>query len=112
MNKSIPKKIFIGITLVILCVVVTSCKGTSTEVKSEEETTVIVQLKEEGTESALENEFATYGLEKKKVLSRPLFIFLFTFDTQKTTNTELVELLKKSPLVKEAQLNRNVELRN
>ena len=112
MNGSSSKKLLVGVLAGLFIILTVSCKGSSTEELSEEQTTVIVQLKEAGTSEALEKEFKSYGLKEKKVLSRPLYIVLYTFNTEKTTNVALVKLLKQSPLVKEAELNSSVELRN
>ena len=112
MKMNVSKQSLSLFALILFCVTLVSCKGSSADVSTEEESTVLVQLFESGNEEALEVAFSDYDLKMKKVVSRPLYIGLYTFNTDKTTNTELVALLKKSPLVKEAQLNRNVELRN
>ncbi|MBX2826912.1 MAG: hypothetical protein KTR22_02040 [Flavobacteriaceae bacterium] len=98
-------------TVLLVMAVFISCKSNDS-VQNSEKNTVIVQLHDSDAVGSLEEQHETYNLKKEKVLSRPMQIFLFTFDSEKIKNTELVELLKQSDLVKEAQLNRNVTLRN
>ncbi len=98
-------------TVLLLITIVVSCKSKDTKQDSEKNT-VIVQVYNSEAVTQLEKGYVQYNLKKEKVLSRPMQIFLFTFNSEKILNTELVELLKKSDLVKEAQLNRNVISRN
>ncbi|MDC8004070.1 hypothetical protein POV27_08395 [Aureisphaera galaxeae] len=98
-------------TVLLLITVAISCKSKDAAQDSEKNT-VIVQLHDSESVVQLEESHTEYSLKKEKVLSRPMHIFLFRFNSEKIQNTELVELLKKSDLVKEAQLNRNVTLRN
>lgn len=112
MKRSTVNFMGFGHFSIIFCLIVVGCGGLSSEPRSEEETTVIVQLINEGSHQDLELAFESYSLKKKKVISRPLYIILFEFDAEKISNEELVTLLKQSPLVKEAQLNRKVQLRN
>jgi len=72
---------------------------------------VLVQVHDDDSVAILENEFLVHKLKKEKVVSRPIKIYLFTFDAATTSDIKLVELLKKSPLVKEAQRNQKVESR-
>jgi len=110
--KISARTLFYFLVVVFFCNPLISCKSKASNGLTEQGTTVIIKLAENATTEALEIAFKPYHLKKEKVLSRPLYIFLFTFDTNTTNDKDLVTLLKKSPLVDEAQLNRNVELRN
>lgn len=89
-----------------------ACISAGADSAIEKGTTVIVQLTDDATSEKLETEFKTYRLKQREVLSRPLKIVLFDFDHKKIEDTDLVTLLKKSALVKEAQPNREVQPRN
>ncbi len=88
---------------------ITSCKSSQPEIN---QTTLLIQLYEDSAVQVLENNFKDYKLAKEKIVSRPTKIYLFTFDSQKITDTELIKLLKASDLVKEAQQNRTIQTRN
>lgn len=97
--------------LLLFVIIAFSCKSHD-NAKDNEVYTVIVQMHDSSATAQLEQDHAPYDLKKEKVISRPMQIFLFSFNSGKISNTELVQLLKQSNLVKEAQLNRNVTLRN
>ncbi len=88
-----------------------SCKSNPSTLDGEVPT-ILVQMFDDASVSALEENYAMYGLHYKKVVSKPMHIYIFEFSTEKITAIELIELLKKSDLVKETQQNRNVKLRN
>jgi len=95
----------------MLCGISFSCKSkSSTQV--EEVTTVLVQVYDDTSIALLEQNFGKYTLLKEKVVSRPMHIYLFTYDSKKIIEEELIKQLKTSDLVKEAQSNKNVQLRN
>ncbi|GAB5399391.1 MAG: hypothetical protein Aureis2KO_09760 [Aureisphaera sp.] len=105
------KETLVKWTALLLVVLITSCKSHDST-QDGEENTVIVQLHDNNAIAELENDFSEYNLKNKKVLSRPMQIFLFTFNSKKIESADLVELLKESNFVKDAQLNRNVTQRN
>jgi len=78
--------------------------------------TVIVQFEEDSFFEELSNdivsEFNDYELTKIKVLSRPLHIFLYSFNKEKISIDKLIEELKLKSNIKEAQPNRKVKPRN
>ena len=95
----------------LLITLVFSCKSKDS-LQENERNTLIVQMHDSQATTKLVKDYSQYDLQEKKVLSRPMNIFLFTFNSEKIQNSELLELIKKSDLVKEAQLNKNVTLRN
>tara|TARA_B100001146_G_scaffold222761_1_gene235832 strand:- start:42910 stop:43242 length:333 start_codon:yes stop_codon:yes gene_type:complete len=98
------------ILYVILFLSLFSCK--SKQDKSDPVVTVLVRLEEKATVAALENDFSEYNLAFEKLVSRPTNIYLFSYDQRKITIARLLQELKASELVKEAQENRNVQTRN
>jgi len=96
----------------IFIIVVQSCKVNSSESPKSNYQTVIVDLKDNITPEKLETEFKVYQLQNKKLISKPLNIFLFTFNEKKITATELVEVLRISENVDNAQTNKEVDNRN
>lgn len=89
----------------------TSCKTKDTQT-SVTTPSILVQLYDATSVSVLESTYKNYSLEEQKVVSRPMNIFLFTFNSEKITDKALIEELKTSELVKEAQQNRTVQTRN
>lgn len=104
-NLGVVISLFIGV------IVLVSCKSKTTTTTSEN-LNVLVQLYDDESVKTLEGDYKTYSLKQEKVVSRPMKIYLFSFDPSTTTDIELVELLKESQLVKEAQRNQKVEIRN
>lgn len=96
--------------LVVLLILVSACK-TKNKVQTDNTPSILVQLYNDSTVTALELAYKKYDLQKQKVVSRPMSIYLFQFDAASIEDTTLITLLKQSKLVKEAQRNRNVELR-
>lgn len=96
--------------LVVLLILVTACK-TKNKVQTDKAPSILVQLYNDSTVTALELAYKKYDLQKQKVVSRPMSIYLFQFDASSIEDTTLITLLKQSKLVKEAQRNGNVELR-
>lgn len=88
-----------------------SCKNLPNTI-DEENSTVLVQMFNDESVPFLEEEFAKYDLLVEKPVSRPTYIYLFKFNSGKIIDSTLIKLLKKSGLVKEAQQNRNVQIRN
>lgn len=105
------KKIILVLSAIILCVTSFSCKS-KTSTQTEEPKTILVQVFDDASVALLEENYSEYELRKEKVVSRPMHIFLFTFNTNKIKETELIKQLKTSDLVKEAQSNKNVQSRN
>ncbi len=105
------KNSLLGWVALLLITLVFACKSKE-PLQENESNTLIVQMHDSQATVQLEKDYTQYDLQEKKVLSRPMNIFLFTFNSEKIQNTELLELIKKSDLVKEAQLNKNVTLRN
>ena len=58
------------------------------------------------------SEFNNYNLAKIEVLSRPLHIYLYSFNEEKIAIDKLIEELKLKSDIKEAQPNRKVSPRN
>jgi hypothetical protein len=106
------KKHYLLIILGVFFIYSSSCKNKNVVLIPQEDNTVIVKIKENASTDSLEISFNSYDLKKEKILSGPLNIYLFTFNKKKITNKDLVLFLKESPLVEEAQLNRNVNQRN
>lgn len=104
------KKYSIAVAIIVLCITF-SCKS-NIESANNEDTTILVQLYDANSLEKLVQEFDVYNLQKQKLVSRPMNIFLFSFNSEKIAPTELIGLLKESDLVKEAQKNKKVELRN
>tara|TARA_R100000935_G_scaffold8302_7_gene17550 strand:- start:188684 stop:189031 length:348 start_codon:yes stop_codon:yes gene_type:complete len=98
-------------TLALFFAGLSSCKSNQPE-PLEKEVSILVQLYEDTAVQTLEDTFVDYTLTKEKVVSRPTKIYLFTFNSKKITDVELIKLLKESSLVKEAQQNRTVQIRN
>ncbi|MEM7187219.1 MAG: hypothetical protein AAF466_11225 [Bacteroidota bacterium] len=93
-----------------LLLAIVGCKSKQTN--SEVTKTVLVQMVSDDAISQLETDFEAYQLQQEKVVSRPMKIYLFSFDEATITDKELVEQLKTSDLVSEAQTNKDVESRN
>ena len=105
------KKIVLILCVTIFCSTSFSCKS-KTSTQAEEATTILVQVYDDASVELLEQNYSEYELRKEKVVSRPMHIFLFTYNTNKIIETELIKQLKTSDLVKEAQSNKNVQSRN
>lgn len=105
------KKKYVLPILGFFIVLAISCKSKH-EKFADENVTILVQLHDAESIADLESDFSEYALKMEKVVSRPTQIYLFTFNSKKIKDTELISLLKTSDLVKEAQQNRNVQLRN
>ncbi len=93
-----------------LVLLVTSCKTHDTPIQ--EKNSIIIQLTDNAPIDTLETIFKKYDLKKQKLVSRPLHIYLYTFNPKKIENQALIIRLKKLPFVKEAQKNRTVKNRN
>ena len=98
-------------TLVIAFICFNSCKNLDTT-QTEDNSDLLVQVYEESAISALEVAYGEYELQKVKMVSRSMNIYLFTFNSKKIKQNELIQLLKNSDLVKEAQSNKNIQPRN
>ncbi|MEM7087656.1 MAG: hypothetical protein AAF489_15855 [Bacteroidota bacterium] len=104
--------------MIILVFVTTILWGTGFSCKSksstplEEDKTILIQVYNDTSVAILEQNYSAYELRKEKVVSRPMHIYLFTYNTNKIIETELIKQLKTSDLVKEAQSNKNVQSRN
>lgn len=97
---------------ILFCMVtISSCK-TPSETGDYATEEVLVQLNDGAVVTGLEEAFETYQLRNQKVVSRPMNIHLFTFNSEKISQSELIQQLKSSALVKEAQPNNDVQLRN
>jgi hypothetical protein len=91
-----------------------SCKSNlqNVPVSEKEAPTVLIDLKDGTSPESLILEFSEINLIKLKQISRPLNIFLFSFDRRKIALDELLDNLKKSPYVEDAQSNKKVTNRN
>jgi len=108
MKNNIKKASLVLLTLV-LCF---ACKTkTETQIPSEEHT-VLVQLSETATPEALVVQFKSADLQQIKRISKTMRIYLFTFNSQKVALEALIDQLKESELVTEAQANQQVSNRN
>ncbi|MEL6812452.1 MAG: hypothetical protein AAFP76_14060 [Bacteroidota bacterium] len=106
------KKNTVVIVVVLLVVsTVIACKSKSST-SNEEAKTILVQVFEDASVELLEQDYSAYELRKEKVVSRPMRIYLFTYNTQKIEEKELISQLKTSQWVQEAQSNKNVQTRN
>lgn len=72
---------------------------------------VLVDLKDNINPEILEEEFKDYNLQNKKVISKPLNIYLFTFNENKISVAELIKALRISKNVNNAQTNKEVKSR-
>jgi len=107
----IKKRLSILFTAAFVFLCLNACKNKNIG-QAEDSSDVLVQVYEDTDLSLLEDTYKAYELQKVEVVSRPMHIYLFKFNSKKIKEIELVKLLKQSDLVKEAQPNRNVELRN
>ena len=96
---------------ILLVYTLSSCKSKSETLEGNDQT-VLVQLHDLNTVDSLEDAFGQYQLKQDRLISRPMQIILFSFNSEKIQDTTLIRLLKTSELVKEAQQNRDVKLRN
>ena len=101
-----------SILLLLFSILVFSCKSGQKDMEGKALPTVLVQMEQEITVLMLEEEFSKYGLQQEKMVSRPMHIYLFTYNAETITENKLIDLLRESPLVKEAQRNKNVQTRN
>ena len=100
------------LVLFLFVSMIQSCKVNSSELPEPSNQTVLVDLKDDIIPEQLEEEFKVYNLRNKKSISKPLNIFLFTFNQKKITAAELVEELRISQNVENAQTNKEVNNRN
>lgn len=108
---NVKRNLLVLISVVFLTTQFTSCKSKNAS-SVDDLAEVLVQFNEQYESTNLEETYVAYELKKKKVVSRPMHIYLFTYNSKKIKQAELIELLKTSELVKEAQPNRNVQIRN
>jgi len=71
----------------------------------------IVNVKADGSPEAICRSFAEYGLKMKKKVSPALSLYVLTFDENQNAG-RLLALLKKHPMVIEAQFNQSADQRN
>ena len=105
------KKLFFPTICLLLTVAILSCKSKSETLPGENDT-VLVQLHNLEATDSLVKAFEEYQLVENRLVSRPMQIVLFSFNSRKIKDTTLIRMLKSSKLVKEAQQNRDVQLRN
>ena len=110
MKNNIMKASFVLLTLTLLLCFACKTK-TETQTPSEEDT-VLVQLSETATPEALVVQFKSVDLQQLKLISKTMRIYLFTFNSQKVALEALIDQLKESELVDEAQTNKTVSNRN
>jgi hypothetical protein len=91
-----------------------SCKTNSKNqpISEKVEPSVLVDLKAEADIDALILEFSEINLKKIKQISRPLHIFLFSFDSMKIEMDTLLRKMKELPYVEDAQSNKKKMNRN
>lgn len=87
-----------------------SCKSKEPS-RTSPQATVLIQLHDENTIAELEEDFMRFALKREKIVSRPMNIHLFKFDANKVADTTLVDFLRQSSLVKEAQTNKEITTR-
>ncbi|MAZ73433.1 MAG: hypothetical protein CMC70_09835 [Flavobacteriaceae bacterium] len=97
-------------SVLLFTIVLISCKSSKPEI-TENQSTILVQVTEETAVSALETNFKTYGLKYLKVVSRPMFIYLFSYNAEKISEAQLIILLKQEENVTEVQSNKDIEPR-
>ncbi|MDC7996207.1 hypothetical protein [Altibacter sp. HG106] len=102
--------IFYGI-IFILAFSLQNCKSKS-DMEAPTTATVLVQCVGAGNEKLLEENFKAFDLKFERIVSRPALIYLFSFNQKKITTSNLIEQLKASDLVKEAQENKEIQPRN
>ena len=111
----VKSKNTIYIFLLIFSILQVSCKQKTSQTL-EATSTVIVQFEDANFSEKLSNdivsEFNNYNLAKIEVLSRPLHIYLYSFNEEKIAIDKLIEKLKLKSDIKEAQPNRKVSPRN
>lgn len=103
-------KFLVPLVLLLWCIV--ACKTKTEKQVPSEEHTVLIQLTENATPDALEKDFHTVDLQQKKSIGNNMRIYLFTFNSQKIKLKQLLEQLRASELVLEAQANQSVSNRN
>lgn len=101
---------FTFISLCVLLLGAGACRTKPSETATGD-ASVLIQLYEDVAIPSLEKNFSQYDLQMDRVVSRPTKIYLFNFNATKISDIQLIEQLKASSLVKEAQQNRNVESR-
>lgn len=89
----------------------TACKSSHTE-EHLATSEVLIQLTENTLPEKVEKEFVAYELSNLKTVSRPMHIFLFSYNTNKIEEKDLLKLLKQSNWIKEAQSNKDLQTRN
>lgn len=91
--------------------IVVSCKPAkqTSEASTEE---VIIQFYDNQQLTKVTEDFKAFDLVKLKTVSKPLFIYLFQFNNKKIALDSLIKQLKTSPYIKQAQPNRNIQIRN
>ena len=98
---------------IVACLV--SCKSNTQHISEENKTTIttiLVDLKENSNPETLILDFSEINLQKIKQISRPLNIFLFSFDNTKIEMDLLLSQLKQSSIVENAQSNKETTNRN
>lgn len=110
------KKFFFSISRI--CVIyffvlsINSCKTKKSIDPIPENNTVIIDLKESVNPDQIINDFSTISLSKVKKLSNALNIYLFSYDTTKIGIEDLIEKLKESEKIDNAQSNKKTNTRN
>ncbi len=85
-------------------VLIFACDTTKTVMNSNYDTeNIIVLLKNDVTDSALEKEFSNYELRSKRKISRSENRFMFTYNTSKIAADKLLTKIKRSDKVVEAE---------
>jgi hypothetical protein len=109
-----PPRSFLNRFIIILIIGTfsASCKTGNADKEIRALPTVLVQMAPGAQVSELEEKFSAYSLQLEKKVSRPMDIYLFNFNPEKITEKQLLLLLKKSTMVKEAQRNKEVQNRN
>lgn len=73
---------------------------------------LLIQLKKNTDISLIEEAFKGYELKSIKLISKHLNIWLVSYNAQHITAQELLLQIKSNSLVKDAQTNKKMELRN
>ncbi len=98
--------------LILFSIIAQSCKVNTSENTTSSNQSVLVDIKDNLNPEVLEIEFKEYKLQNKKIISKPLNIYLFFFDETTISAAELIKILNSSQNVEIAQSNKKVKNRN
>lgn len=73
---------------------------------------LIIQFKEKGNEAILKARYTELGMQELRLLSARMNIWLFSYDTEGTSDSEVKFIIQNDPLVKIVQFNHVLTLRD